>query len=178
MALENYILPFVGNAVVISQGYNGPLTHKKIRENTDQSYSLDFALPLGTDVLASREGTVKFACDRFNRYYEGSDFEIGSTFMANFIEVKHDDGTIACYQHFAKGSINSLGIKNGVRVKQGQVLGKTGLSGWIGDVPHLHFMVYEKKAMQYEDRMKITKTTKPVKFENYDGPLEHKDLLK
>ncbi len=54
-----YIIPFKSE-VVISQGYNGPWSHRKIREDTDYSYSVDFALPVNTDIVAARSGKILF----------------------------------------------------------------------------------------------------------------------
>ncbi len=172
--VEGYILPFKDNPVMISQGYNGPWSHRLIRKNTDQSYSLDFALPLGTEVMASRQGTLRFFCDHFKRYYLGNDFENGCNYTANFIEVEHSDGSIACYQHLQEGSVSECGLKAGCQISRGQVLGKTGLSGWIGSVPHLHFMVYDKRPMLFGDRIIRAMRTKPVDFDDYKGPLEHR----
>src|SRR3989339_1696584 len=142
-----YILPFNNIEVVITQGYNGPWTHRKIRANTDQSYSSDFALPVGTEVTAAREGIVKLVYDMGDSVYRGYDFSEGSKFIANMVNISLDDGTIASYQHFEKGSVSSR-LKEGDFVKQSQVIGRTGLSGWVGPIPHLHFMVYEEVPFQ------------------------------
>ncbi len=86
------------------------------------------------------------------------------------IDILHDDGSIANYQHIKVGSVLELCLRDGDAVEQGQVIGKTGLSGWVGPVPHLHFMVYR----EYKDTGLLQ--TFPVKFRGYDGPLEHSEL--
>lgn len=176
MVIAEYTLPFCDIPVRISQGYHGSWSHKLIRKNTDQSYSLDFALPLGTDILAAREGTLRFFYEDIKRYYLGMDFENGSKSMANLVEILHDDGMFTCYQHVQEGSISALGLKAGSYVKQGQVIGKTGLSGWIGNTPHLHFMAYVRSQENIDGRIMRVLRTDPVNFVDYEGPLEHCDL--
>jgi len=134
---------------MISQGYNGPWSHKMIRPTTDQRFSLDFALPFGTDVIAARDGKITLFTEKYNQCYTGLDLEIGKDFTANLINILHSDGTMACYQHMQGGSMRSLELKVGGYVKQGQLIGKTGPSGWVGEFPHLHFMVYERRLEAY-----------------------------
>lgn len=167
MEQVNYIIPF-RDEVVISQGFNGPWSHRKISENTDYSYSVDFALPVSIEVLAARSGKVRFFYEGFTDFYKGLDFKIGSKYLANMIDILHDDGTIANYQHIKKGSVLELRLRDGDAVEQGQVIGRTGLSGWIGPIPHLHFMVYRN--------LESLLQTFPVKFRDYNGPLEHSEL--
>jgi murein DD-endopeptidase MepM/ murein hydrolase activator NlpD len=62
---------------------------------------------------------------------------------ANFIIIKHDDGSFGCYWHLKK---------NGVIIKSGNVSAgeQIGLSGATGQVlnPHLHFSV--KRILNYD----------------------------
>ena len=176
MVRAEYALPFCGLPARISQGYHGPWSHKLSRKNTDQSYSLDFALPIGTDILAARDGTLRFFYDSIKSYYLGMDFENGSKSLANMIEIKHDGGVSTCYQHIQKGSISALGLKAGSYVRRGQVIGKTGLSGWIGNTPHLHFMAYVRGQEDIDGNIMRVMRTEPVSFVDYEGPLEHCDL--
>lgn len=50
------------------------------------------------------------------------------------------------------------------------MIARTGLSGWIGPVPHLHFA-----ALRYGPQM--GRQSIPTVFNDYQGLLEHEELL-
>ena len=81
----------------------------------------DWAVPTGTDVMASADGVVEKA------YY--------STSYGYNVLINHLNGIQTRYAHMSK-----LYVKSGQAVKQGQLLG---LSGSTGDStgPHIHFEV-------------------------------------
>ncbi|MBT7902741.1 M23 family metallopeptidase [Candidatus Woesearchaeota archaeon] len=164
-----YIIPFTGYPVIITQGYNGPYSHKgreingRIRRN--DCYSIDFALPLETTIIASRAGIVNLVETFFDECYLGLNPNKGRV-STNFITIDHLDGTGAIYAHLEKqGEL----VQRKQFVEQGQPIAITGLSGWIGPIPHLHFAVFKKR--------KTRRTTVPINFENYHGPLEHSTLM-
>ena len=83
----------------------------------------DFAAPTGTPIMASGSGLIARA-----RWCGGG---------GNCIKIKHNSTYETIYAHmknFAKG------IKEGVRVKQGQVIGYVGSTG-KSTGPHLHYEV-------------------------------------
>ncbi|MEP7372682.1 MAG: hypothetical protein ABI675_04785 [Chitinophagaceae bacterium] len=89
--LDTYIydLPFEkGTKHRIVQGYGGLFSHKNIA-------ALDFSMPEGTPVCAARDGVVYEFKDDSD---EGGPFP-GYGKKANFIIVKHDDGSFGCYWH-------------------------------------------------------------------------------
>ena len=168
---SEYRLPFNirDHPLVIMQGWNGPWSHKIYisRAGTEQdlTHAIDFVLPIDSEILAARSGIVTGLVAASTTYYDGSDPEIGnnlSTFATNRIRVEHNDGTLSYYSH-----LRHLGtlVKRGTAVEPGQILGYTGLSGWVGDKPHLHFMVCSgDKSI-------------PFRFADYSGPLEHSELF-
>jgi murein DD-endopeptidase MepM/ murein hydrolase activator NlpD len=82
---------------------------------------IDYAAPMGTPIRAAGNGKVVFAAQK-NGY-------------GNVIEIKHNTTYSTLYAHmkgFAKG------IKNGVAVKQGQIIGYVGMTG-LATGPHLHY---------------------------------------
>ena len=84
---------------------------------------VDWAAPAGTPILAAGDGTV----ERVGRH--------GG--YGNFIRIRHANGFSTAYghmHHFAKG------VEPGVTVKQGQVIGYVGSTGYSTG-PHLHFEV-------------------------------------
>jgi len=83
----------------------------------------DFAAPMGTPIMASGDGIVKKAA-----WCGGG---------GNCVVIKHNSTYQTVYAHmknFAKG------IRSGVRVKQGQVIGYVGSTG-KSTGPHLHYEV-------------------------------------
>ncbi|MEM5563611.1 M23 family metallopeptidase [Psychroserpens sp. AS72] len=123
-----YILPFQNeNTFKLSQGYNGEFSHQN--EN-----ALDFTMPIGTNVVAARAGVVvkvvenntrncpKEECQKFN----------------NLVLIYHDDGTFAEYVHLKQ---NSVKVKIGDTVKQNQIIGQSGNTGWSSG-PHLHLVIF------------------------------------
>lgn len=86
----------------------------------------DFAAPTGTPVYAAGNGTVQSAA-RNGGY-------------GNYIKIKHTGGYQTAYAHLSR---YAKGIKAGVKVKQGDVIGYVGSTG-ASTGPHLHYEVYIK----------------------------------
>ncbi len=83
----------------------------------------DFAAPSGTPIMASGSGTITRA-----RWCGGG---------GNCVKIKHNSTYETIYAHmkaFAKG------IKEGRKVKQGQIIGYVGSTG-LSTGPHLHYEV-------------------------------------
>ena len=108
-------------------------------------YSVDFIMEEGREVFVALDGVVVDI---------KTDSEIGGESqkldeLGNFIEIKHDNDEYSIYEHLKKdGSVVEIGDK----VKQGQVIGHSGATGWLAHLgPHLHFMVgkYADEAMDY-----------------------------
>jgi murein DD-endopeptidase MepM/ murein hydrolase activator NlpD len=95
-------------------------------------FSLDFAMPSGTPVLAARDGLVLYLQDGFT---EGR-ADPALLERANLVVVAHADGTMASYGHLSRG----LAVAVGDTVQEGQLLGLSGRTGFAGQ-PHLHFHV-------------------------------------
>lgn len=170
---QKYSLPFTEEEPLVVQGYDGPFSHFAVPHGNDYTYALDFKLPYGTPIIAARAGIVQRVFDGSNQCYTGVDIEEARWYFPNIIEIQHHDGSIAHYQHLQKGSVRSLDLRTGDLISQGDKIGVTGPSGWIGLIPHLHFMVYNptsdfmgKKVLQ----------TKPIDFVNYHGPVFHEEL--
>jgi murein DD-endopeptidase MepM/ murein hydrolase activator NlpD len=117
-----YILPYeVGRSFEIS---------KTTSHGGTQYYSVDFRMPSGTPVVASRNGQVV--------NIEMSFLEGDNVFgHENLIWVQHVDGTVARYYHLAH---NSARVANGDEVNQGQVIALSDNTG-NSTGPHLHFDV-------------------------------------
>lgn len=120
-----YALPWKGGPFRISQGAGGDFSHNSPRGR----YAVDIAMPVGTPIIAAREGTVVKV-----RNSQGGRFPDPA---GNYVRVRHDDGTHGAYLHLQRGSVQ---VKPGQRVKTGTLLGKSGNTG-RSTGPHLHFVV-------------------------------------
>ena len=85
----------------------------------------DFAAPTGTPIMASGDGKVTKA-----GWCGGG---------GNCVKIKHNSTYQTVYAHMSKFG---KGIKKGVRVKQGQIIGYVGSTG-MSTGPHLHYEVIE-----------------------------------
>ena len=83
----------------------------------------DFAAPKGTPIMASGNGIIKKA-----GWCGGG---------GNCVKIRHNSTYQTIYAHMSKFA---RGIKSGVRVKQGQIIGYVGSTG-KSTGPHLHYEV-------------------------------------
>lgn len=132
-----YALPFPAeDRFPVSQGFNGKFSH-----HDDQNrYAVDIVMPVGTPVLAARDGTVMTVANDF--YGAGLNMaEYGS--RANNIRILHPDGSMAVYAHL---KLESARVQVGEHVHAGQVLALSGDTGFTNG-PHLHFCVQVNQDM-------------------------------
>lgn len=93
---------------------------------TSMHSGVDFAAPYGTPILAAGAGTVVQA-SRYGGY-------------GNWVKIDHGGGVATGYAHMAR---YAPGIRPGVRVRQGQVVGFVGSTG-MSTGPHLHYELHQK----------------------------------
>ena len=97
----------------------------------------DFAAPSGTPIMASGSGTVTRA-----RWCGGG---------GNCVKIKHNSTYETVYAHmksFARG------VKEGRKVKQGQIIGYVGSTG-LSTGPHLHYEVIVNGKKVNSQRLKL-----------------------
>jgi murein DD-endopeptidase MepM/ murein hydrolase activator NlpD len=97
----------------------------------------DFAAPMGTPIMASGDGVVVRA-----RWCGGG---------GNCIKIKHNSTYQTIYAHMKNFG---RGIKEGVRVKQGQIIGYVGSTG-KSTGPHLHYEVIENGKKINSQKLKL-----------------------
>jgi hypothetical protein len=163
-------LPLETSDPDIMQGFHGPW-HPLMPTQIDLTYALDFRTPVGTLVLAARDGIVKGLEMRSSKYLRDlTDIEGFLTIGAstNIIILQHD-GFSTVYVHLGK---NTQRVRFGQCVKEGQPLAETGLSGFVGPVDHLHF---HAQCEQFPDASHPRRRsfTIPFRFHTFAGPLEH-----
>ena len=112
----------------------------------------DFAAPSGTPIMASGSGTVTRA-----RWCGGG---------GNCVKIKHNSTYETIYAHmkaFAKG------IKEGRKVRQGQIIGYVGSTG-MSTGPHLHYEVVVNGKKVNSQRLKLPsgKTLKGTAREKFE----------
>jgi hypothetical protein len=123
-----YDLPFEkGLSFTVNQGYNGIFSHKN--EN-----ALDFNMPIGTNILAANDGVVVAIVDTFI----GACLTEACKKKANYILIRHNDGTFAYYAHiqYAGAKVNV-----GQIVKKDYMIAVSGNTGYTKG-PHLHFVCF------------------------------------
>jgi murein DD-endopeptidase MepM/ murein hydrolase activator NlpD len=101
---------------------------------------VDWAAPIGTPIFAAGNGTI-----------------IKATWDAGYgrrVEIQHANGYVTAYNHM---SGFARGIKEGLRIKQGQVLGFLGSSG-LSTGPHLHYEVMVNGHFVDPMRVKLART--------------------
>ncbi len=95
---------------------------------------VDFAVPIGTNVVAATSGAIKG--------FGNTDAFPGCYSWGKWILVQHDNGLSTLYGH-----LSNISVKVGQKVKQGDVIGQSGSTG-ISTGPHLHFTTYITQGVQ------------------------------
>ena len=132
-----YLRPLAQADAPIEQGFEGQFSHQDV----ENRYALDFAVPVGTPVLAARAGVVMQVQVQFHGH--GLDYAHDAG-RANFIRILHADGSMALYAHLAEhGAL----VHPGQHVETGQRIGLSGNTGY-STAPHLHFAVQVNRSMQ------------------------------
>ena len=108
----------------ISSGFTYSRRHpitRKVRPHT----GIDYAAPAGTEVMSIGDGVV---------VYKGYKRAEG-----NMVKIKHNSVYTSAYLHLSR---YASGLKVGQRVRQGQVIGYVGSTGYSTG-PHLDFRIWK-----------------------------------
>lgn len=107
----------------ISSSFSRSRFHPILKERRPH-YGTDYAAPVGTPILSVGEGVVTEA-----RYRGGN---------GNIVQIRHSGSYRTAYLH-----LNGFapGIRKGVKVEQGQVIGYVGRTG-LATGPHLCYRLY------------------------------------
>ena len=122
--VEGFLLGRPVDNARISSGFTKRRFHPVLKRYRAH-LGIDYAARPGTPIRAAGSGRIVFA--GYTRGY------------GNLIKIRHSDGYMTLYAHqksFRRG------IKTGVSVKKGQVIGYVGSTG-LSTGPHLHFGLYK-----------------------------------
>ena len=87
---------------------------------------LDFAAPTGTPIMAAGDGVVEYSGRKGN--------------YGNYIRLRHPNEYHTVYAHMSRFA---SGVRQGARVKQGEIIGYVGSTG-LSTGPHLHYEVHHR----------------------------------
>ncbi len=146
-----YHLPYEENKThLLVQGYFSHYTHK-------HRAALDFKMKKGTKICAVRDGVVI----RIKADGKKGGGNIKYRPDGNYIIIQHNDSTRSGYWHLRH---EALLVKVGDRVKQGQVIGLSGKSGY-SYFPHLHFIVWRyTKSGEWQQIGSRFQTNKGIRY--------------
>lgn len=125
----------------ISSYYNKSRLHPVLK-TVRPHYGTDYAAPHGTEIYAVADGKVLNAA-----------FGRGN---GNYVKIRHNDVYETQYLHMSKFA---KGIKPGVMVKQGQVIGYVGSTG-LATGPHVCFRFWKNGKQVNHLKEKLPKTEK------------------
>jgi urea transporter len=177
-------LPFFG-IWQVSQGHNGEHTHKGdwrhawdfiITDRDGKQYrgegnNLSDYYCYNKPVVAVADGVVEHIIDNVE------DNVVGDTNIlenwGNSVIIKHADFLYSSVSHLIPGSIT---VKEGMRIKQGEIVGKCGNSG-RSPYPHLHFQMQEtpyigSRTLNYPVSYYIGHSGKTFTLNNFAMPVE------
>lgn len=160
---NKYIFPLEG-CISTCGNYNSLLDHR-------QHYSMEFAIDMaqynkdqklsfkenmknedyvvfGKEIFAIADGevmdcyhsipvTTSWVWEERLPYF--AQYGLAAQF-GNYVIIQHENGESSFYGHM---TMDSLTVKKGGKVKQGQVIGKVGNTG-LSNCPHLHFQLMDK----------------------------------
>lgn len=104
----------------ISSNFNLRRIHPLFKRNIPHR-GIDYAAPTGTPVLAAGDGRIATASRTEPN--------------GNYVIIQHGEQFTTKYLHLSKFG---RGIRSGVKVRQGQIIGYVGATGWATG-PHLHY---------------------------------------
>ena len=126
----------IKNSYRISSGFNLRRFHPVLKRRKAH-LGTDYAAPRGTPIVAVSNGVVERA-----GYGRGN---------GNYVKIRHDKTYATQYLHMSKFG---KGIRSGVQVKQGQVIGYVGSTG-LATGPHVCFRFWKNGRQVNHLRLKL-----------------------
>ncbi len=120
----------------------------------------DYAAPYGTPIMATGDGVVIAA--RYSRY------------NGNYVKIRHNSVYTTQYLHMSRFA---RGIRKGVKVKQGEVIGYVGATG-LATGPHVCYRFWKNGKQVNHLRLKLPSITSVKKDELKEFNTLKKEYLK
>lgn len=138
------------NFTRISSRYSGRRFHP-VQKRWKAHLGTDYAAPTGTPIMTTADGVIIAA-----QYTSAN---------GNYVKVRHNSTYTTQYLHMSK---IKPGIKNDVRVKQGDVIGYVGSTG-LATGPHVcyRFWVNGKQVDPYQQKLPDAKPLEDDRMEDY-----------
>jgi len=138
------------NFTRISSRYSGRRFHP-VQKRWKAHLGTDYAAPTGTPIMTTADGVI-----------------IAATYTSangNYVKVRHNSTYTTQYLHMSK---IKPGIKDGVRVKQGDVIGYVGSTG-LATGPHVcyRFWVNGKQVDPYQQKLPDAKPLEADRMDAY-----------
>ena len=146
------------NFTRISSRYSGNRFHP-VQKRWKAHLGTDYAAPTGTPIMSTADGVIIAAS------YTSAN--------GNYVKVRHNSTYTTQYLHMSK---IKPGIKNGVRVKQGDVIGYVGSTG-LATGPHVcyRFWVNGKQVDPYKQKLP---DAEPLEYDRMDAYKSYMTSLK
>lgn len=142
----------------ISSRYSGKRFHPVLKR-WKSHLGTDYAAPTGTPIVSTANGTIVEAQYKRNN--------------GNYVKVRHNATYTTQYLHMSK---IAKGIKPGVFVKQGQVIGYVGSTG-LATGPHVCYRFW-KNGKQVDPYKQKLPPSDPIKKENMERYKKHMNPFK
>lgn len=144
-------------AITSNYGYREDPATGKMAMHT----GIDIAGGVGNgiiNVIAAKAGVVIYPTTGATINCPSNDYNCNSG-SGNYVIIQHSDGNFSVYAHLHE---NTILVKAGDSVEQGQVIGKMGNSGYSTGT-HLHFEIRE-------GQNNFSSTTDPLNYISFDAP--------
>ena len=149
------VVPVVGVPFACGRIYTVSQGHDTGSHLSNDTHAWDFRMPVGTPIVAAKDGVVRMA--RGDSTQGACDPKMAS--FSNYVVIDHGDGLETQYLHFS-----AVTVAVGERVKQGQLIGFSGNTGWSCG-PHLHFKVAKAGGKSWNN------PSVPANIEGYGDPV-------
>ena len=112
--------------------------------STNSHNGVDFAIPLGTQVLAVSDGVVKGTGN--------TDAFPGCNSWGKWVLIEHSNGLSTLYAH-----LSSISVSPGQNVKREEIIALSGSTG-VSTGPHLHLTTYATQGVQIRNYRDVARS--------------------
>ncbi len=144
-------------AITSNYGYRSDPATGEMKLHT----GIDIAGGVGNgiiNIIAAKDGVVVYPTAGATTNCPSNNYNCNNG-SGNYVVIQHSDGNFSVYAHLHE---NTILVKAGDSVKQGQVIGKMGNSGYSTGT-HLHFEIRE-------GQNSLSATVEPLNYVSFEAP--------